>query len=258
MPEIDSSKYLVNIAWADVPHLSQKAKAEMLRATPPHLRKARSMGIPSLGAGAIYPLDEEEFTVKPFEIPRHWMRGYAMDVGWKRTAVLWGAYDRETDTTWYYDCHYRGQAEPSVHAQAVRSRGSWMHGCMDPAARGRSQIDGQNLWALYTKDVEDGGGGLHLVNADKAVEAGIQTVWDRLSSGRIKVFSSLAPFFAEYRIYRRDENGKIVKENDHLMDDMRYFEMTKERFLKVKPIMDPRAAARARAATRPLDPYIGV
>lgn len=30
-------------------------------------------------------------------------------------------------------------------------------------------------------------------------------------------------FLKEYRLYRRDENGKIMKENDHLMDAMRYY-----------------------------------
>jgi hypothetical protein len=29
-------------------------------------------------------------------------------------------------------------------------------------------------------------------------------------------------FIAEYRLYRRDEKGKIIKENDHLLDCARY------------------------------------
>ena len=43
-----------------------------------------------------------------------------------------------------------------------------------------------------------------------------------MSSGRLKVFASLNNWKAEYRLYRRDEKGKIVKEGDHLMDAMRY------------------------------------
>ena len=38
----------------------------------------------------------------------------------------------------------------------------------------------------------------------------------------MKFFSTLPNLFGEFRIYRRDENGKIVKENDHLMDALRY------------------------------------
>jgi Terminase RNaseH-like domain len=43
-----------------------------------------------------------------------------------------------------------------------------------------------------------------------------------MSAGRLKVFSSLSNWYQEFRLYRRDENGKVVKERDHLMDAMRY------------------------------------
>jgi hypothetical protein len=42
--------------------------------------------------------------------------------------------------------------------------------------------------------------------------------WRELSAGRIKVFRTLQRFKEEYRVYRRDEKGKVVKKNDHLMD----------------------------------------
>ena len=47
-----------------------------------------------------------------------------------------------------------------------------------------------------------------------------------LSTNKLKVFGSLVNWFAEFRLYRRDENGKIVKDNDHLMDDTRYLVMS--------------------------------
>ena len=52
--------------------------------------------------------------------------------------------------------------------------------------------------------------GLDLTMADNAVEAGIYRVWQRLSSGRLKVFKSLQQWFSEFRLYRRDEKGKVV------------------------------------------------
>ena len=49
--------------------------------------------------------------------------------------------------------------------------------------------------------------GLKLELADKAVEAGIQEVWELLSAGQLKVFRSCGPWFDEFRLYRRDDKG---------------------------------------------------
>jgi hypothetical protein len=62
--------------------------------------------------------------------------------------------------------------------------------------------------------------------AVNAVEAGLLATWGRLSSGRLKVFSNLQNWLSEFRIYRRDESGRVVKANDHLMDCTRYLVMS--------------------------------
>ena len=216
MPAVSGSRYLVTAGWDDVPHLDDQTKAELLASTPPHLRDARTKGIPSLGSGAVYPVDPEEYTVDPFRIPGYWPRAYALDVGWRRTAVVWGAYDREADTVVLYSEYYGAQAVPSVHADAIKARGEWIPGVIDPAAQGRSQVDGEQLIANYRAV------GLTLRPADNAVEAGIADVWQRLSTGRLRVFSTMRNWFNEVRLYRRDERGRIVKDSDHLMDATRY------------------------------------
>ena len=64
--------------------------------------------------------------------------------------------------------------------------------------------------------------GLDLQPADNTVEAGLFDMYKRMTEGRLKVFRSLHSWFDEFRIYRRDDNGKVVKDNDHLMDSTRY------------------------------------
>lgn len=225
-----STKHVTVCDWDSVPHLSQKEKDDMYAAIPPFQRDARSKGIPQLGSGAIYQVPESEIIVDNFEIPKHWKRAYGMDVGWNRTAAVWGAIDPETTITYLYHEYYRGHAEPAVHSQGIKAPGDWIEGAIDPASRGRGQSDGNSLSELY-RDL-----GLHLHYADNAREAGIYEVWQLLSSGRLKVFKSLTNFRAEYRVYRRDEKGAIVKENDHLMDAMRYLIMTGLSHAKVKPV----------------------
>lgn len=229
------SKIVVMAGWDDVPHLTEDAKRELLAATPPHLRDSRSKGIPSLGAGAVYPVPEEEigFEIASMTIPSWFRRSYAMDVGWNNTAVIFGAYDADHDIGYIYDAYKRGQAEPDVHASAIRKRypqGFKLPGCIDPASAGSSQTDGKQIVQLYRKE------GLRIIFAENAVEAGVQEVYSRLSTGRLKIARHLTDVYDEYRLYRRDEKGRIVKENDHLMDALRYWVMTGIKI--AKPITD--------------------
>ncbi len=212
MPAVNDNKYVVNATWDDAPHLTQAQKDELWESIPPHERDARTKGVPSLGAGAIYPIDESKYTVDDFEIPDFWPRAYAMDVGWRCTAAIWGAWDQQSDIVYLYSCYKQGLAEPATHVEAIKSRGDWIPGVIDPAAQGRAQKDGLRLFDEYQTQ------GLNLNLADNAVESGIFAVYRRLISGRLKAFKSLAPFFEEMRLYRRGENGKIVKDNDHLCD----------------------------------------
>ncbi len=210
------SKFVTNIAWSDVPHLTEKMKASMRSGVMPYQLEAREKGVPVLGAGAIYPVTESDLVVEPFPIPPHWAKFYALDVGWNRTAALFGALDRDSDIIYWYSEHYMAHEKPPVHADAIKARGAWIPGVIDPAARGRSQADGEKLYAQYLAQ------GLTLSIANNAVESGIYKVWERKSAGLLKVFSTCKNYLFEHRIYRRDDKGKVVKSNDHLMDCERY------------------------------------
>jgi phage terminase large subunit-like protein len=230
-----NGRAIVMATWDDAPHLTQKDKEELWASLPPFQRDARSKGIPQLGAGAIYPVPESDLLVTPFEIPIHWPRGYGMDVGWNNTACIWGAMNRELDILYLYHEYKRGECEPSVHVGAIQAVGPWIKGFIDPASRGRGQADGRQLYEDYNNL------GLDLHMADNGVEAGLYSVWERMCSGKLKVFSSMNKWLAEFRMYRRDDKGKVVKSNDHLMDAMRYCEASCRSFgMKPKPAVDPK------------------
>ena len=104
---------------------------------------------------------------------------------------------------------------------------------MDPSTAGKiSQKDGTNLANEY-RDL-----GLNLTPADNAVEAGLFACYQRMAAGRLKVFNTCRAWLGEFRIYRRDEHGRVVKERDHLMDATRYLIMTGLMHAGVQPSDD--------------------
>lgn len=226
----DPEKFVVCVGWSDVPHLSEERKTQLLATIPPHMRDVKTKGIPYLGSGAIYPIPEDDIKCEPFKIPHYWPRAYAVDPSWNRTAVVWGAYNEREDIWYVYSVYVRGQTELPIHVDAVKSRGDWIKGVIDPYALGGGRgKDGEAFFEAYLK------AGLDLMIANNAVEAGIQEVYQRLSTGKIKIFSNLSDWFQEYRIYRRDDKGRIVKKNDDLMDATRYLVMSGEDVMDVAP-----------------------
>lgn len=227
------TRYCQQIEWLDCPHLSEQQIAEQIASTPPYQLDARSKGIPILGKGKVYALDENDYITTPFEIPSYWPQAYGMDADWNRTAVVWGAWDKQSDIVYGWSEHFGGQMPPAVHADAIRSRGAWMVGAMDPSTHGKiSPLDGKRLSEAYL-DL-----GLDLVNADNAVEAGIFSVYQRMSAGRLKIFSTCTKLRSQLLIYRRGDDGRVIKEQDDLPDALRYLIMTGMFHASVEPL-DP-------------------
>ena len=210
-------KFIINATWDDAPHLTKEAKERLWAEIPPYQREARTKGIPQLGSGAIFQISEENVMVDDFEIPMWYSRVFGLDVGWNWTAAVWLAIDPDTDIAYVYSTYKRSKDEPAIHAAAIKARGDWIPGVIDPAAAGSSQKDGKKLINEYRNLLYN-----DLYPADNAVEAGLMSMWKRLSNGTLKVFKSCGGWFDEFRMYRRDETGRIVKDDDHLMDSTRY------------------------------------
>jgi hypothetical protein len=223
-------KAFVQLDWKNTPHIDPVEAAQILASIPPWQRTMRTTGIPSFGVGAIYPVPEADFVVSNFDIPDHWKRGYGFDVGWHVNAAVFAAYDSASDVIYIVDEIYKGRTEPSTIANAIKSRGAWQPGVIDPAAAGSGQKDGKKLIEVYRDEL-----GLDLEPADNAVITGLTLVWERLSQGRLKIFQSCVKLLGEMRLYRRNEKGVIVETPDHALDALRYFCMSGLERAKVEP-----------------------
>ena len=64
------SRHVTMMAIDDAEHISAEQRAVIVASYPAHEREARTRGIPSLGAGRVFPVAEEDIVVPAMAIPR--------------------------------------------------------------------------------------------------------------------------------------------------------------------------------------------
>lgn len=237
-----AGKAVVKAGWADAAHLNDAAVAQMRKSLRPHEIAAREFGEPKLGSGAVFPINEQEICCDRFDIPTDWPCCIGMDFGWTNpTAAVWLALDRVRDVVYVVDIYRAAEMTPAEHAAAITARGKWGPIVCDPAGGQANQRDGVSLMSLYEQ------AGLRMEAADNSAEAGLMLMLERMRTGRLKVFEDLAGWWGEFRTYVRDEKGRIVKRNDHLMDATRYA------LVSGIPLARPRDGTRDLRREKPVD-----
>lgn len=231
--EESDSRSVTTMTIEDAEHYTEKERQDIINSYPAHEREARTKGVPALGSGRIFPIEEERITVEPFAIPDHWPQIGGLDFGWDHpTAAGCLAWDRDADVIYVTKGYRQRQATPVIHAAAIKPWGAWLpwswpHDGNNDTAAGENlatQYKNQGLNMLHERATfEDG---------SNSVEAGLMEMLDRMQTGRFKVFSTIGEFFEEFRLYHR-KDGKVVKERDDLISAIRYALMMK-RFAETK------------------------
>lgn len=224
MDDPGPSQICMQKGWDDAPHLSEQVKAELLSGFPAHQRDMRTKGIPMLGHGRIYDLAEDAITCQPFAIPEHWSVIDGMDFGWDHPqAQVQLVWDKDGDTLYVTRAWKQRHMQPAQAWGAVKS---WAEGVPTawPADGLQSEKSSGEQQKKYYKDAGFNLCGEHATWPDgsNGVEAGLFEIRDLMMQGRFKVFAGLRDWFDEFLQYHRDENGKIVKKGEDLMDATRY------------------------------------
>ena len=207
----------------DVGHYSESDRAAIIASYPAHERDARSKGIPTMGSGRVFAMDEELIKCPAFDIPKHWPQIAGIDFGWGHpSAGVRMAWDRDGDVLYITACHRASEQTPAMFAASVRPWGDWLPWAWPHDGLQHDKGSGEQLAAQYKRQ------GLRML-ADRAtfedgsngVEAGIMEMIDRMQTGRLRVFSHLNDWFEEFRMYHR-KDGLIVKMNDDILCASRY------------------------------------
>tara|TARA_R110000868_G_C10972674_1_gene770767 strand:+ start:31319 stop:32761 length:1443 start_codon:yes stop_codon:yes gene_type:complete len=215
---------LINVTWDDAPHLTKEVKEQILAAIPAYQRKMRSMGVPVMGSGLIFTVEDDEITCDPFQIPQHWTIINGCDFGWDHPqAHVQLAWDRDADVfyvinAWRKSERDAAQAWTAVKGWAKHFPVAWPHDGLQHDKGG-----GEVLAVKYRQ------AGFNMLPqmatwpmGGNSVEAGVREIGDRMLNGTFKVFKNLSEVFEEKRLYHRDKKGHIVKLRDDLLCAIRY------------------------------------
>lgn len=233
--EPSPDRTVITMTIDDAEHYTPEERQKIIDSYPPHEREARTKGIPSLGSGRIFPIEEDRIVVEPFEIPAHWAQIAGLDFGWDHPFGAAGlAWNRDADII-YVTKEYRQRKEtPVIHSASLKPWGAWLPWSWPHDGLQHDKGSGEQLAEQYRAQ------GLNMLteratfeDESNGVEAGLSDMLDRMRTGRWKVFRTCPLWLEEFRMYHR-KDGKVVKERDDVISASRYALMMK-RFAETEP-----------------------
>lgn len=218
----DPSKYTCRVGWSNSPHLDDEFKASalaQLKLTDPNNIEARTEGYAAMGSGRVYPIDESFVVVSKFKIPSYWPRCYGMDPGQANFAVVWIAEDPNTHVKYIYDEYKYGKVNYLMHVEAIKNRGQWIPGSIDPHEAVKPRDTGETVQTYF--ESQD----LQITAAKGDPDALRMRIRAMYETGALKIMDNCTGVIEEIRTYRYDQNdpNKIARgQEDHRMDAKMY------------------------------------
>lgn len=248
----DEVKYWL-MEWADNPHLSREAIAQLEATMSEEEREARQYGKFVAMSGLIYKeFVEEIHVIEPFDVPRKWYDNISIDPGLDAPlSAHFYAVDGD-DNVYVIEEHYKSGESVEWHSQqllAIAERLKWpthrdgsIDALIDSAANQKTLAAEKSVTELFYENKINAN-----TNVEKDVWTGIQRVkqylklrphpqtdvWPR-GKPKLFIFKNCVNMIREIKSYRwkpqtetGDQTEKPVKRNDHAMDDLKYYIMSR-------------------------------
>lgn len=245
--------------WKDNPYLSKKEIKLLENTLDGSVLDARKYGRFSAGAGLVYPeFDESVHVIEPFRFPPEWQDVISIDPGLNNPlSAHWYCVDWDGNIYVVAE-HFAAGKDVDFHAEAIKSvcqKLSWktdakgrVRALIDSAANQRTLSGVKSVSELFAER-----GILVDANVDKDVFSGIARVKSYLvrgnGEGNLYVFSNCVNMIDEFKRYYWANGDAPVKRDDHCMDELRYYVMTRPR-ISEKPAVSPVAADKMRRIRR--------
>lgn len=223
--------------WADNPYLDKDEVARLSSVLSPEVLRTRRYGGFSDSGETVYPeFDERAHVIEPFEIPPDWQDCLSIDPGLNNPlSCHWYACDYDGNVYVVAE-HFEAGRDVKYHCDAIkrisdelhwkRTRRGEIYALIDSAANQKTLAASHSVTELF---VENG----VAVNpkVDKNLFAGINRVKSFLlgENGvpRLYIFSTCTNLIRELKGYKYGADDTPIKRDDHALDELRYYLMTK-------------------------------
>ncbi len=233
----DSEVWHEHIEWADNPFLNQREVKQITKNMSSDELESRRYGKFVGTGGMVYSsFDENIHVIDPFDVPKEWYDKISIDPGLKNLlSAHWYAVDYD-GVVYVIAEHYEADKDISYHSKKIseksdnlnwhRNSNGMLNALIDSAANQRTLSSSKNVVELFYDY------GLQVnPNVKKDLFSGIQRVKSYLKNadGEVKlyIFKNCTNLIREIKSYWWAENDRPKKKDDHALDELRYYIMSK-------------------------------
>ena len=221
------------IEWADNPYLSKKEIKLLTESMSESELQSRRYGLFYTDTGPVYPeFNENVHVIEPFDVPFDWQDGISIDPGLKNPlSCHFYAVDFDGRV---YVCgeHYESGLSVEEHAEKIKKVANKLGWRRDGLGRLNAYIDSASNQKTLSgvKSVAelflDNGINVN-TNVNKDLFTGINRVKSYFKNDKLFIFKNCVNLIREIKAYRWGKEDLPIKKDDHSLDELRYYIMTK-------------------------------
>lgn len=219
--------------WADNPFLDEREVEALTESMSADSLEARRYGKFRSATGLVYTeFDENVHVIEPFNVPKEWQAGISIDPGLNNPlSCHWYAVDYD-DNVYVIAEHYEGKRDIEYHANEIKRKSKnlgWftdykgrLCALIDSAANQRTLASSKSVSELFYDH-----GILVNTNVNKDLFSGIARVKEYFKNKKIFIFKSCVNLIREIKGYWWGKEDTPIKRDDHALDELRYFIMSR-------------------------------